>query len=183
MGACQVIEVNSQKPLLGSGFCASGGDDMPVKISDLIDEMDLQFDETFHYLNKETGAFVMVSAEILSIAEESDEDDDFSGYPDWQKEEILGAIDIIDNWDKYVELPSKYEINEYNIMEEFCLSLNDEQIGDRLLSAIRGKGAFRRFKDSIIRLGLGEKWYGFHWEALQEIAVEWCEDNDIPYIL
>lgn len=42
---------------------------MPVKISDLIDEMDMQFDETFYYLNKETGAFVTVSAEILSVAE------------------------------------------------------------------------------------------------------------------
>ena len=51
---------------------------MPVKISELIDEMDMQMDEYNTYLNKETNIIVTVSNEALSIAEESDEDDDFS---------------------------------------------------------------------------------------------------------
>jgi len=41
---------------------------MPVKISELIDEMDMQMDEYNTYLNKETNIIVTVSNEALSIA-------------------------------------------------------------------------------------------------------------------
>lgn len=41
---------------------------MPVKIKDLIDEMDMQMDEYNKYLNKETGEIVTVSTEDLSVA-------------------------------------------------------------------------------------------------------------------
>jgi len=65
-------------------FCEETGDDgMVVKIKDLIDEMDMQMDEYNKYLNKETGEIITVSTEDLSIVEESEEDDDFSQYPDW----------------------------------------------------------------------------------------------------
>ncbi|WP_061213313.1 UPF0158 family protein [Syntrophomonas wolfei] len=155
---------------------------MPVKISELIDEMDMQMDEYHTYLNKETNIIVTVSNEGLSIAEESDEGDDFSQYPDWQKQNIMEALDIIVNWDKYVELPDKYDINEYNIMENFCFSLDNEKIMNELLYAIRGRGAFRRFKDKVQRLGIQQQWDKFREETFKEIAIEWCEYNNIPYI-
>ena len=50
------------------------------------------------FLNKETGLIVSASTEDLSIAEESDEGDDFSEYPDWQRESITNALEIIINW-------------------------------------------------------------------------------------
>jgi hypothetical protein len=122
------------------------------------------------------------SNEALSIAEESDEDDDFSQYPDWQKQIIMDALDIVVNWDKYIALPDKYDINEYSIMEIFCFSLDNEKIMNELLYAIRGKGAFRRFKDKVQRLGIQPQWDKFREEAFKEIAIEWCEYNNIPYI-
>ncbi|HBK53078.1 hypothetical protein [Syntrophomonas wolfei] len=97
---------------------------MPVKISELIDEMDMQMDECHTYLNIETNIIVTVSNEDLSIAEESDKGDDFSQYPDWQKQNIMETLDIVANWDKYFKLPDKYDINEYSIMENFCFSLD-----------------------------------------------------------
>lgn len=88
---------------------------MPVKIKDLIDEMDMKMDEYNKYLNKETGEIVMVGTEELSIVEESEEDDKFSQYPDWQRESLQVALDVIENWGKYVGLPDKWEINEYSV--------------------------------------------------------------------
>lgn len=155
---------------------------MPIKLSELIDKMEMQMDEYKTYLNKETWVIVTVSAEDLSIAEESDEEDDFSQYPDWQKQSIKESLDIVYNWDKYVELPDKFEINEYKIMENFCSSQDNEQIINGLYSAISGKGAFRRFKDKVNRLGLRKHWESFREEAFKEIAVEWCKQNDVPYI-
>lgn len=155
---------------------------MPLKLSELISEMEMQMDEYKTYLNKESCEIVTASAEDLSIAEESDGEDDFVQYPDWQKQSIREALDIVINWDKYVELPDKFEVNEYNIMEKFCFSLDNDKIMNELYSAISGKGAFRRFKDKVNRLGLVKHWESFREEAFKEIAVEWCEQNDISYI-
>jgi hypothetical protein len=69
---------------------------MPVMLKDLVDEMDLEMDEYTKYLNKENGVIITVSTEDWSIAEESEEGDDFSQYPDWQRESILAAMDIIE---------------------------------------------------------------------------------------
>jgi hypothetical protein len=154
---------------------------MPVKIKDLVDEMDIQMDEDRKYINKENGVLITLSVEDLSIAEESEEGDDFSQYPAWQRESILQALDVVENWDKYVELPTKWEINDYNIMERFCGSLDNEKIAEELYSAIRGKGAFRRFRYTLQRYGMEDKWNSFREECLKAIAIRWCEYNDIIY--
>lgn len=156
---------------------------MSVKIKDLVDEMEMETDEYRQYLNRETGEIVTTSTEELSIAEDSEEDDDFSKYPDWQRKGLLEALDIIVNWKNYIELPDKYEINEYNIMEEFCDSIEDNRASNALYTAIQGKGAFRRFKDTVIRYGIEKEWYRFREEALKDIAINWCERNDISYHL
>ena len=155
----------------------------PVKLKDIIDAMDMQMEEYRSYLNKETGVILSVSTEELSIAEESEEDDDFSEYPNWQQESIKDALDVIVNGDNYIELPDKWEINEYDIMEDFCGSVKNDRVSNALYSAIKGRGAFRRFKDEICRFGIENDWYRFREEALKKIAIEWCEDNEIMFVV
>jgi len=156
---------------------------MAVLLKDLIDGMDMQMDEYRQFLNKETGVVVSVSNEELSIAEGSEEDDAFSQYPDWQREAIQQALDIDLNWENYIELPNKWEVDEYHIMEQFCDSLDNEKIATTLFSAISGKGAFRRFKDTVQRYGIENRWYSYREEALKKIALSWCEQNNISYRL
>ncbi|MRH41688.1 hypothetical protein GH741_03255 [Aquibacillus halophilus] len=45
------------------------------------------------------------------------------------------------------------------MMEKFSFNLTDKKQGDTLLNAINGKGAFRRFKDSVNQMGLDNQWY------------------------
>ncbi len=52
---------------------------------------------------------------------------------------------------------SKYDIHEYNIMEDFVLSIDDNKLSDELYYAIKGKGVFRRFKDLIQRYGIADR--------------------------
>jgi len=92
------------------------------------------------------------------------------------------ALDIVINWENYEELPDKFVINEYEIMENFCGSVQNKRISDALYSAIRGRGAFRRFKDTIIRFGVEKDWYRFREEAFRYIAIRWCDDNEIRYL-
>ncbi len=80
-----------------------------------------------------------------------------------------------------ISLPSKYDIHEYQIMENFIYSLTSSNHINRLERAIRGKGAFRRFKDTINYLGIEKKWYDFKQKALEKIVLEWCEYHDLEY--
>jgi len=148
-----------------------------VSIKDVVDEMDVLSEERSSFLNLNTGELVTLSTEELSAAEE---DANIDEYPEWQQEMINKAKEVI-SADEYLPLPSKYDINEYNIMEEFCLSIMDDEIKELLLDNIRGRGAFRRFKDAINMIGIKEEWYRFRQGALEKIAINWLEANQILY--
>ncbi|HXM34951.1 MAG TPA: UPF0158 family protein [Pyrinomonadaceae bacterium] len=66
-------------------------------------------------------------------------------------------------------------------MEEFCRSVEDPQISEQLLREIRGSGAFRRFRETIAIIGMEQAWFQFRASALERIAVEWLEENQIAY--
>jgi len=139
--------------------------------------MDFQSDEGRSYLNTATGEVVSITDEELRAAEH---DAPLEDFPEWQHDAIRIARDIVEA-DHYVPLPDRFEINEYRIMERFCLSIDDEDMRDDLCDAIRGRGAFRRFKDRVHAYGIAEAWYRYRDEALREIAVAWCEEHSIPY--
>lgn len=148
-----------------------------VKLSDIVEGMEMQTDEMRSFLNKENSAVFSITDEELRAAEN---EEPLEKFPQWQRESIETAIEILET-DNYIKLPSKFDIHEYSIMEKFCLSLEDEDLSDLLYNSIKGSGAFRRFKDNIHRRGIAEEWYKFRDEALKKIAIEWCEENDIRY--
>ena len=148
-----------------------------VKLSDLVEGMDFQSDERSASLNLTTGAVVSVTDEELRAAEN---DAPLEDFPDWQHEAIRIAGEIVAT-DHYLPLPDKFAINEYRIMERFCLAIDDEDLRDALYNAIRGRGAFRYCKDKIHEYGIVEAWYRDRAAALREIAMDWCEAHDILY--
>ncbi len=52
-----------------------------------------------------------------------------------------------------------------------------------MCSAIKGRGAFRRFRDQIYRYEIEEDWYAYLDEALKQMAIDWCQENGIAYLL
>jgi hypothetical protein len=150
---------------------------LQVKLSDIIEGLEFQSDECFSYLNTATGEVVSVTTEELRAAEN---DEPLEDFPDWQHDVIRMAKDIVET-EHYLPLPDRFEINEYQIMERFCLSVDDEDIRDDLCDAIHGRGAFRRFKDRVQAYGIAEEWYRYRDAALRDIAVVWCEAHGITY--
>ncbi len=150
---------------------------LKVKIKKIVDELEMTFDEHSSYFNISDGEVYTVSDEVMSAAEEGDPLEDF---PDWQQENIKTAQSIISE-DNYIELPSKFDVHEYAIMEEFCYTIKDSKISDALQIALQGKGAFRRFEDACHRFNFIEQWYSYKSEALKEIAISWCNDNNLEY--
>jgi len=64
-----------------------------VQLNDIIDALEMQFDESVSYLDLDGGQVVTVSDELLRGAEEhGDEEPDL---PDWQKDELEMAKRIV----------------------------------------------------------------------------------------
>jgi Uncharacterised protein family (UPF0158) len=148
-----------------------------VKLKEIIEGLEFLTDEGTSYLNTTTGEVVYVTTEELRAAEN---DEPLEDFPDWQHDAIRIAGEIIET-DHDLPLPDRFEINEYQIMERFCLSVAAASLRDDLCDAIRGRGAFRRFKDRVQVYGMAQDWYRYRDEALREIARAWCEAHDIPY--
>jgi hypothetical protein len=137
-----------------------------------IDALEMQFDESSSFLDRDTGQVATVSAE-----ESGDEEPDLST---WQKQEWEIAKRIVST-DRFQELPTKFEVHEWGIMQDFLHSVESDSIREDLLHAIHGAGAFRNFKDSLRRYGIESAWFAFRTEALRQIALSWCEENHIVW--
>lgn len=148
-----------------------------VSLAAVVYELEGIADEFPAYLNIKTGEVVTISQEEMGMAEE--------GYPlddldESEREMVEIAIEILET-DNYLKLPTQYDIHEYDIMKRFSYAYPDELISDTLLSAIRGSGAFQRFKNTIHRFNIQDEWYAYRTKALEEIAVEWLEENGLSY--
>lgn len=145
-----------------------------VKISELAEEMDMQVDEFKTFVHRESGKIYTVSKESFKLAEEEPKE------KQKEPEDVKLALDIFNNFEKYAELPDQYEINEYKMMEQFSF-LQEAETQDQLLRAISGRGAFGRFKDLIIDLGIRDEWFAYRYGCYKKIAIEFCEHYNIPY--
>ena len=110
-------------------------------------------------------------------------DSDLSDLPDWQKETVRLALNVImqAGTNKYIEIPTKWQINEYRIMEKFCSTISSEKIQINLYESIRVRGAFRKFKNGVSRLNVENAWYKYYEDELKKIALEWCAANKIDF--
>ena len=91
------------------------------------------------------------------------------------------ATEIENTPERFLRFPTKYEIHQYRIMEEFIDQLSPGKAQEELAYAIRGKGAFRRFKQSVWYHGLEQRWYDYLAEAYRELAIRWCKDEGVEY--
>lgn len=142
-----------------------------ISLKQIIQEMEIQSDEMSAFLNKETKEIVFVSEDEFRKAEDEECIDEF---PEWLQEQIEVAEEILygNGW---IPLPSKIEIHKYNIMKEFCLSIEDVRLGNIMFDSIKGRGAFKRFKENVQKYGIEDDWYNFEYKSLEKIAIEWCE--------
>ena len=156
-----------------------GGVEMAVKVSlrSVADELEAQMDGCTAYLNRKTGDLCTIGEEDARLAEN---DADLDGLPDWQRDQVSQACEILDS-EEWLPLPTSFDVHEWAIMDAFSRALDDPDLSDELLAAIRGAGAFRCFRDALHRHGIQESWYDFKAAALAEIAAAWLDEHGISY--
>ena len=152
----------------------------PVKLSELIDALEFDSDQRVTKVDLQNGCVVSVDRSVLGAVEESDEES-LGDLPDWQKDEVEIARAIVaDSGERFMDVPDKFDFHEYRHMERFIGTVENADSAEQLWRAIKGKGAFRYFKDTASRLGVLEQWYRHRDEALKEYVVNWAEAHNIP---
>jgi len=153
-----------------------------AKLSELLESLYISPDSDRNlYFDRQTGETVGVEKSILSAVEEGDEDR-LEYVPEWQKPEIEIAKAILeDRSGRFIDPPDPFEFNEYRHMQDFIETIHDSGIAGQLSRSIRGSGAFRRFKNTLMRFRLEKRWYQYRDQAMKEFAIEWAEENDVRY--
>src|SRR5699024_1254210 len=122
-------------------------------------------DEFDYYYNSETGEIIMYADPMITGIDQSDFLEDLETDED----------------NKYIQFPNKFDVNDYDIMESFIWDIKNKEAQNELERAIRGRSAFRMFKDKIQKLDLEEQWFTHRDNAYKRIAIEWCENHKLAY--
>ena len=133
---------------------------MKVKLSEVIDALDFTNDEIEYYYNPDTEEIFM-----SNIGEFED----------------LNEDELDELFEKSIMLPTRYDINEYEMMKDFVETIIDTRLQNQLYISLNGSGAFRRFKDTCINFDIINDWYKFKGERYKEIAIDWCKENNIEF--
>ena len=154
-----------------------------ISLREFIDQLEILNDQCQPYLNIRTGEFTILTEEWkLTVRRLEEEEDPLSQFDiEWQKEAYQEAREILYSED-YLSLPTQYDIHEYQIMKDFCYEVAPEHLRHRLLDAISGRGAFRRFKEAVYHFGIRDQWFRYRKQAFKDIAIGWLELNGFEYI-
>ena len=133
---------------------------MRAKLSEVIDALEFTNDEIEYYYNPDNREIFM-----SNIGEF----------------ENLNEDELDELFEKSIMLPTRYDINEYEMMEDFAEIIKDTRLQNQLYISLNGSGAFRRFKDTCINYDIIDDWYKFRDERYKELAINWCKDNNIEF--
>lgn len=103
------------------------------------------------------------NGDLLSITE---------GEPD----AVARRAKVSNNPDRYLRVDPASSREQYRWMERFVGAVADQPLRERLLVAIDGKGAFRRFKDVLLAFpGERERWFAYRSELLHLHIQTWLD--------
>jgi hypothetical protein len=172
---------------------------LAIDLSDLEPAFEQTGLEMSYYLDLETGAVVLVTdearAEWEDIAEEVFDADgqeqvpfadvlERRGLPEGMKEAVQIAEQVEAGFgNRYIRVPRDDSREAYRDMEDFIESVPDGSFQDRLARAIRGKGAFGRFKDVLAGVPAErERWFAFRDARVRQRVLDWLASEDIAVV-
>ncbi|MBC8071240.1 MAG: hypothetical protein IAG13_23145 [Deltaproteobacteria bacterium] len=116
--------------------------------------------ETHSYLDLKNG-------QVVTIVDSRPEDD--------EKRQLVRKSE-----GRFVHLDPASSREQYRWMERFVQSVADEALKERLILAIDGKGAFRRFKDVLLSYPVErDRWFTYRANLLHIYINGWLDAQDI----
>ncbi|HFR3654234.1 TPA: UPF0158 family protein [Streptococcus suis] len=139
---------------------------MTVWFQDVVDALQMLSQGDRYYYDSYLDELVYLSVEETGL-------ESCEGLEEEIEEDVTG---------RFVRLPTYYDFNPYAFMERYVYYLPEGDLSDRLSRAIRGRGAFRRFKNELERCDRLEEWYAFETQCYKELVLEWCQENKIAIV-
>jgi len=139
--------------------------------------------ESFQYFDTETGRVFTIDDSVMNDVEEENYEKT-EDYPEWMKEMAKDAEAVLDDdRERFKEIPRIESHESYKIMESFIATVKDKRIQNILSSAIQGRGAFRRFKDTIAEWpDLQKQWFSYKDNTARQEVIDWLESIGIEPI-
>lgn len=116
--------------------------------------------ETHSYLDLKTG-------QVATIVDSRPEDD--------EKRQLIRKTE-----GRFVHLDPASSREQYRWMERFVQSVTDDALRERLILAIDGKGAFRRFKDVLLSYPVErDRWFTYRANLLHIYINGWLDAQEM----
>jgi hypothetical protein len=116
--------------------------------------------ETHSYLDIENG-------QVVTIVDSRPEDEE-------------KRLQIRRSNGRFVHLDPASSREQYRWMERFVASVEDDSLRERLILAIDGKGAFRRFKDVLLSYPVErDRWFQYRSNLLHIYINGWLRGKDV----
>jgi hypothetical protein len=129
-----------------------------VLLRDIVEALDVPNEDWSVFLNRHTGRLVTLTGD--------DEEEDEA---------------LVEDDEVWLQLPDKFEIEEFDMIERFCHQVGEQRVREELLRAIQGSGAFRRFNGLVRLRGQVDAWHAWRNDCMTDIAVRWLEENGIEF--
>jgi hypothetical protein len=150
-----------------------------VKLSEIVESWASTDPWTTFYLDKKSGEIIPITlAEFYEAEKPFRAEQQSDGRPDT----LQIAKAVLDGDKRYIRLPSSAEIEESAIMEQFCASVEDDQISEALSESLKDISGPEVFEKTLVRYGMAEDWNAWYRQELKAAAKEWCENNDIEFV-
>ena len=133
-----------------------------IKLEDVVDAFEYQSDTLAAYIDLDA-----VEVRMLFL-------EDFVGQEEYERS--LREFESCNS----LMLPRPEELDDYGVMHGFAF-MQEGAAGDRLRRAVEGRGAFKRFKSEVARLGIEEDWLAFRDESRAETARDFLEANGVRW--
>ena len=104
-----------------------------------------------------------------------------SGKIYWRSEFGYNDEELPDDIDdeKYIAIPDKIELDlGKSLLLGFAREFLPDDYGE-VFHIFSRRGAYRRYKDLLVRRGALERWYDFSNKAEEAALREWCAENGI----
>ncbi len=137
-----------------------------IDLNELVDAFGLQSDFLVFFIEKKTGEIAALTGEEIERIEQGESSEDLA----LARKVLLS--------DQYVELP---EIDKKEIMESFCLSLEEGELQDSFLEVAGQEGAFEYFGTTAYLYQKEDEWLAHVQERLNAEAIAWCKEQGLSY--
>ena len=133
---------------------------IPINWTDLETAFERNSPDTESFLDTRTGEVVTVTEGAIDYAE--------------QRAKVQAGGEA------FVRIEPAASREQYKWMERFVVGVTDEPLRERLVIAIDGKGAFRRFKDVLLNYPTErERWFTYRAELLHWHMQKWLEKEQL----